>query len=239
MNRPLLLPARAARTSTFQRWWNTQGEWVEAPNQRRAGESGVQRVHLRDADQPLLYCKRQVGHLYRSLAHPFGRPTVLREQKALQALRELGVRVPTIVYCGARQQAGQWQALLVTAALEGFVSLEDWYRDNLAAQYGEALHQRMLTAVGTTLSRIHQARWQHGCCYPKHIFLKVHGTDDAARVEVALLDLEKSRQRLRRRAAANHDLRQLHRHRQNMPVEDWLRLLGAHGAVREAGRHGF
>ena len=56
MSRPLVLPAREARTSTFQRWWNTQGEWVEEPNQRRAGESGVQRIRLRDPQQPLLYC---------------------------------------------------------------------------------------------------------------------------------------------------------------------------------------
>ena len=78
MSRPLVLPAREASTSTFQRWWNTQGEWVEEPNQRRAGESGVQRIRLRDPQQPLLYCKRQIGHLYRSWLHPFGRPTVLR-----------------------------------------------------------------------------------------------------------------------------------------------------------------
>jgi len=119
MSRPLVLPAREARTSTFQRWWNTQGEWVEEPNQRRAGESGVQRIRLRDPQQPLLYCKRQIGHLYRSLLHPFGRPTALRELQALQAFGRLGVQVPELIYCGTRQQAGQWQALLVTAELEG------------------------------------------------------------------------------------------------------------------------
>ncbi len=233
MSRPLVLPAREARTSTFQRWWNTQGEWVEEPNQRRAGESGVQRIRLRDPQQPLLYCKRQIGHLYRSLLHPFGRPTVLRELQALQAFGRLGVRVPELVYCGTRQQAGQWQALLVTAELEGFVSLEDWYQQDLRERFGPAVQERMLTAVGITLARIHQARWQHGCCYPKHIFLKVHGEGDAASVEVALLDLEKSRRRLRRSAAARHDLRQLKRHRQAMPEQDWQRLLAAHRTFSE------
>ncbi|MBX7270671.1 lipopolysaccharide kinase InaA family protein [Stutzerimonas chloritidismutans] len=233
MSRPLVLPAREARTSTFQRWWNTQGEWVEEPNQRRAGESGVQRIRLRDPQQPQLYCKRQIGHLYRSLLHPFGRPTVLRELQALQAFGRLGVRVPELVYCGTRQQAGQWQALLVTAELEGFVSLEDWYQQALSERFGPAVQERMLTAVGISLGRIHQARWQHGCCYPKHIFLKVHGEGDAASVEVALLDLEKSRRRLRRSAAARHDLRQLKRHRQSMPEHDWQRLQAAHAAFSE------
>ncbi|MCQ4320495.1 lipopolysaccharide kinase InaA family protein [Stutzerimonas stutzeri] len=233
MSGPLVLPAREARTSTFQRWWNTQGEWVEEPNQRRAGESGVQRIRLRDPQQPLLYCKRQIGHLYRSLLHPFGSPTVRRELQALQAIGRLGVRVPDLVYCGTRQQAGQWQALLVTAELEGFVSLEDWYGEDMPAYYGDTLQARMLAAVGSTLGRIHQARWQHGCCYPKHIFLKVHGEGSAARVEVALLDLEKSRRRLRRSAAARHDLRQLKRHRQAMPEPDWQRLLAAHRTFSE------
>ncbi|MCW3147146.1 InaA protein [Stutzerimonas stutzeri] len=237
MNQPIVLPARESLTSTFQRWWDTQGEWVEEPNQRRAGESGVQRVRLRDASQPLLYSKRQIGHLYRSLAHPFGRPTVLRELQALQAFARLGVRVPELVYCGTRQQAGQWQALLVTAELDGFVSLENWYRDGHTERHGTLVHQRMLAAVGVALNRIHRARWQHGCCYPKHIFLRVHGAGDAAWVEVALLDLEKSRRRLRRSAAARHDLRQLHRHRQDMPVEDWLRLLAAHTTASEADAH--
>ncbi|EWC40267.1 lipopolysaccharide kinase InaA family protein [Stutzerimonas stutzeri] len=237
MNRPLVLPAREARTSTFQRWWNTQGEWVEQPNQRRAGESGVQRIRLRDPQQPLLYCKRQIGHLYRSLLHPFGRPTVLRERHALQAMSDLGVRVPEIVYCGTRQQAGQWQALLVTTELQGFVSLEDWYDKDMATRYGRLIQQRMLEAVGVTLSRIHRARWQHGCCYPKHIFIRVDGEDDAAWVEVALLDLEKSRRRLRCSAAARHDLRQLNRHRQAMPEQDWLQLLAAHQTACEVSRH--
>jgi tRNA A-37 threonylcarbamoyl transferase component Bud32 len=234
MNRPLVLPAREPRTSTFQRWWDTQGEWIEEPNRRRDGESGVQRIRLRDAQQPPLYCKRQIGHLYRSLLHPFGRPTALRERHALQAMRDLGVGVPELIYCGTRQQAGRWQALLVTKALDGFVSLEDWYGEEMPAYYGDTLQGRMLEAVGSTLGRIHQARWQHGCCYPKHIFLKVHGEGSAAWVEVALLDLEKSRRRLRRSAAARHDLRQLKRHRQTMPEQDWQRLLAAHAAFSRA-----
>ncbi|HBB99925.1 MAG TPA: InaA protein, partial [Pseudomonas sp.] len=113
------------------------------------------------------------------------------------------------------------------------VSLEDWYQQSLSERFGPAVQERMLTAVGITLARIHQARWQHGCCYPKHIFLRVRGEGDAARVEVALLDLEKSRRRLRRSAAARHDLRQLKRHRQSMPEHDWQRLLTAHGTFSQ------
>lgn len=228
---PLVLPRSNVQNSNFQRWWDTRGDWVEAPNQRRDGESGVQRIRPRDPAQEALYCKRQVGHLYRSLLHPFGRPTVLREQRALDAFDALGVRVPRLVYCAAQQDAGQWRALLVTEELKGFVSLEQWYRDDRREHLGEAIHRQMIEEVAQTLARFHRARWQHGCCYPKHLFIKVYADGDW-RVEVAVLDLEKSRRRLRSADAARHDLRQLNRHRDGMPDEDWRLLLAAYNRAK-------
>lgn len=228
---PLVLPRNNVQNSNFQRWWDTRGDWVELPNQRREGESGVQRIQPRDTAQVALYCKRQVGHLYRSLLHPFGRPTVLRERHALDAFDALGVRVPRLVYCAAQQGAGQWRALLVTEELKGFVSLEQWYRDDHREHRGEAIHRQMIEQVAQTLARFHRARWQHGCCYPKHLFIKVYADGDW-RVEVAVLDLEKSRRRLRSADAARHDLRQLNRHRDGMPDEDWRLLLAAYDRAK-------
>ena len=37
---------------------------------------------------------------------------------------------------------------------------------------------------------MHLGHWQHGCLYGKHVFIKVIGEGEQARVEVALLDLE-------------------------------------------------
>ncbi|WP_217477719.1 lipopolysaccharide kinase InaA family protein [Stutzerimonas stutzeri] len=224
----VVFPRAVEAADDFEQWWSRQGEWVEPPNRRRDGESGVQRLPNRQGG--LLYCKRQIGHLYRSVWHPFGRPTVLRERDALQAFSRLGVRVPTIAYCGTQRQAGQWQALLITEELEDFVSLEQWYADRLDQRYGSSVHVRMLETIGLTLSRYHRARWQHGCCYPKHIFVKVTGKADSTLIEIALLDLEKSRRRLHPGAAAKHDLRQLARHRDAMPDQDWTLLQGAHAA---------
>ena len=192
--------------SQFEQWWQLQGEWVEEPNQRRGGESGVQRLQV-DQGQ-LLYAKRQVGHLCRSLSHPFGRPTVLRERDALLGLSRLGIRVPRLVYCGASRQAGQgWRGLLVSEALDGFSDIESWYAAGGRERAGQQ-HDALLQQIGATLARMHQGRWQHGCLYAKHVFVKVASDG----VEVALLDLEKSRRRLSRQRAARHDLRQLRRH---------------------------
>jgi len=85
--------SHVAPEERFEYFWRQQGEWVEEPNRRRGGESGVQRVM--GPTGRLLYSKRQTGHIYRSWLHPFGRPTVLRERDALKGLRAL--------MCGCRR----------------------------------------------------------------------------------------------------------------------------------------
>ncbi|MBW4968396.1 hypothetical protein KZZ04_18880, partial [Pseudoalteromonas sp. CR1] len=90
----------------------------------------------------------------------------------------------------------QWKALLVTASLDGFDEIENWYAAGGREQYGELVHERVLKELAGTLARMHKGRWQHGCLYIKHIFVRVTGEGDSANVEVALLDFEKCRQRL-------------------------------------------
>ena len=147
---------------------------MEEPNQRRGGESGVQR--LSDAKGKVLYAKRQVGHIYRSLRHPFGRPTVLRELDALNSFEQLGVRVPRLVFAGAERGADhQWRALLVSEALDGFVDLDTWHAEGARERYPQVLHERMLKELADNLARMHLGHWQHGCLYGKHVFVKVIG----------------------------------------------------------------
>ena len=206
----------------FEHYWRQEGESVEEPNRRRGGESGVQRIH---ENGKLLYAKRQVGHIYRSWRYPQGRPTVLRERDALLGLRELKVNVPELVFCGAKQaQDKQWRALLVTSALDGYIEIQDWYAAGGREQYGEAVHDRVLQAVAQNLARMHLGRWQHGCLYIKHVFVRVTGTEQAVQVDAALLDLEKCRQRLTPYKAASHDLKQLRRH-SSWSDTDWRKLI--------------
>ena len=207
----------------FDYYWNQQGEWVEEPNVRRGGESGVQRVVGREGQ--LLYAKRQTGHIYRSWLHPFGRPTVLRELDALTGVSKLGVRVPEIVFCGAQPDPQyKWRALLVTKSLDGFDELEKWQAAGGRAHYGEAVYERVLKELAENLVRMHKGRWQHSCIYIKHVFVRVTGDVDSANVEVALIDLEKCRQRLTAYQAASHDLKQMRRH-SSFSDTDWKKLV--------------
>ncbi|MBL0794091.1 MULTISPECIES: lipopolysaccharide kinase InaA family protein [Pseudomonas] len=207
----------------FDYYWNQRGEWVEEPNVRRGGESGVQRVVGRDGQ--LLYAKRQTGHIYRSWLHPFGRPTVLRELDALTGVSRLGVRVPEIVFCGAQPDPQhKWRALLVTKSLDGFQELEQWVAAGGREQYGEAVYERVLKDLAENLARMHKGRWQHSCIYIKHVFVSVTGEGESAKVEVALIDLEKCRQRLTAHRAAAHDMKQLRRH-SSFSATDWKKLV--------------
>lgn len=217
---------------TFDYWWGRQGDWVETANARRGGTSGVQLLPGREPGHPSIYCKRQTGHLYRDLSHPGGRPTILRELHAYRAISQLGIRVPRIVFGGARKRAGHWEALLVTEALDGFLSLDRWY----AGSPDMPSRQAVMHALADCLVRLHRARWQHGCCYPKHIFVRVTaGTGTTPLAEVALLDLEKCRRRFTVTRASRHDVAQLARHWASMPVED-LALL--QGCITRSFQHG-
>ena len=207
----------------FERWWEMDGKWVEEPNQRRGGQSGVKLLPPQSRGLPRLYSKRQVGHVYRTWLHPLGRPTVLREELALRACEQLGVPVPKLVFCAAREHQGQWQGVLVTEELTGFVSLGQWY----ASEETVTRRRAVLQQLAVVLRRLHGGRRQHGCLYAKHIYVRVNGD----RAEVALLDLEKSRRRLLRSRAVRHDLDQLCRHREGMPDEDWQYFLACYQSL--------
>ena len=201
----------------FDDWWNTQGEWVESPNERRKGESGVLLIQPEESEQPLLYCKRQTGHLFRTLLHPFGRPTILRELNVYHAWEKLGIKLPKVVFGEARRHQNQWQALLITEPLTGFTDMESWYASGAYKDCSIQCRQLLMWKLALVSAKLHRAHWQHGCFYPKHIFVKA----DEASVEIALLDLEKSRKRWSRKTAARRDLDQLYRHRGAIPENDW------------------
>ncbi|MBB3104206.1 lipopolysaccharide kinase InaA family protein [Azomonas macrocytogenes] len=193
--------------SPFDQWLTIPGEWVEPPNVKRGGVSGVQRLHC--SDGRLLYSKQQTNYCYRSLRHPLGEPTILRENRALLAFAALGIGVPQVVYCGVRLIEKHRDALLITVALEGFDSLKACYERGDQLQWSAALKEHIFRQLGRMLSRLHRARWQHGALYDNHVFLRVRPDQS---IELALLDLEKSRRRLSRRLAERHDMSKLRRH---------------------------
>lgn len=181
-------------------WWTVEGEWAEPPNYRRGGESGVQRVTLDSGDA--YYVKRQCNFLYRSLRHPLGAPTLLREWRNLQRFASLGVPTAEMIAFQMRRVDDLWHAMLVTRALDGYVSLQDGLRRGL---WDAGTRSAILPAVLDAIAPLHRARRKHGHLYDKEVF--VRPADE--RVDVAFLDLELCRRHVSRRKAAESDLRRL------------------------------
>lgn len=202
----------------FNSWWARTGEWVEEPNQRRGGESGVQFLAPETPEQPWLYSKRQTNHMFYSLRYPFGHPTALREKNAIQGLERLGAKAPKLVFYGAIKKGKDWHALLVTEALTGFIDLDQWYSQQRTQPADSATISSVLQEVANNFYKMHTGGWQHGCCYSKHIFVKVN---PAHAPQVAFIDLEKARRRWPAHRAALHDIKQFGRHRGAMPEEHW------------------
>lgn len=199
----------------FEYWWNVPGEWVEEPNRRRSGWSGMVRAVL---DGRMYYVKRQLNHRCYTLAHPFGWPTASREWQYLTHLQRLGIGAPVGVFHAVRKTAEGVEAVLVTEELAGFVDLAALER--LAPERKLVLAR----AVGELLGRLHRVRLQHSSLYNKHVMAKASEEGFA----VALIDLEKMRPRLTAGMAARHDLEQLQRRQNTFDGAQWAALLDAH-----------
>lgn len=202
----------------FDGWWNMPGDWIEEPNIRRSGWSGMVTCRI---GATLYFIKKQNNHLCRSLFHPLGIPTTDREFTNIQRLSALGIKVPEPVFHGNRKTAEGFAGLLVTRELEGFKAIDT------ATTLSPEQKTRLAAAVGQTVGRMHRARLQHSCLYDKHVMFRWQ--EDGP--EIALIDLEKLRRPYLPWRAAEHDLDQLRRHQQIWTTEDWQTLLAAHTAA--------
>lgn len=200
----------------FERFWNLAESWVEEPNSRRKGSSGVIRTSI---DGNHLYVKKQINHLHYSIPYPMGRPTALREAEAIAAVGGLGINVPEVIYCDSRRVDGEHHALLVTKALDGYLSLDDFGAQSPGAD--ELENYKLIRAVASTLAVLHRNRWQHSALYAKHIFVRKQGSD----YKVALIDLEKMRRRLTFQQASLHDINQFSRHQTCWEQMHWQQFL--------------
>jgi hypothetical protein len=182
-------------------WWSVEGDWVEEPNNRRGGFSGVQRVTLA-GEGGCFYVKRQRGHLFRSVRYPTGRPTLLREWRSMRLCRKLHVPTAELVFFGMRKGPQGWESILVTRGLEGYLSLDQGL---VPGVWSPDQRRAALATVAATLVRLHRARRKHGHLYPKEVFVNLAQATPA----VAIVDWELSRYKLTPASAAAPDVKRL------------------------------
>jgi len=205
----------AVGLDSFEALWTHDATWVEEPNFRRRGWSGVCRIELNNAAAPLLgmYLKRQENHGYRSLANPFRyQPTAYREYKRLMAMQAASITVPDLLYYGERHSGKNLQAILMTREIPPSIPLDDYL--GLTPERDPAEVDRVIQDTAPLIAKLHRHHFQHCALYGKHVLIS--GVETAAgaccRLVPYLIDVEKSRWRLSRMAIAVRDLNQLYRH---------------------------
>lgn len=205
----------------YQKLWDMSGDWVEPPNYRRGGWSGVCRTELPASGDSVtgVYLKRQENHGHRTLLHPIrGEATFVREFKMIRHLRQHHVPTLNLLCFAESYENGNSQAMLMTEALLGYRSMEEiLYEKGEAAAMPVAKRRRLLAAIASTVRKMHAAGIQHRCLYPKHLMVK-----EGEGFEVALIDLEKARRTFFPVLPALRDLVTLNRHSMGLSRSDRL-----------------
>ena len=203
----------------FDALWARQLDAVDEPNTSRGGWSSVFRLELEGRG---FYLKRQSNYLTRTLHRPFGEPTFAREFRNISRYRQKAIPALQAAFYGERKVAGEYRALLLTRALDGWNDL-----DSLLEQWpalSAAQHHAILVACGQLARKLHGVGQVHGCFYPKHIFLQATGDGYAAQ----LIDLEKTRPLLLGRRDRVKDLEPLLRRAGAWTAEQVRQFLAAY-----------
>ncbi|MCB5189782.1 lipopolysaccharide kinase InaA family protein [Methylobacillus arboreus] len=218
----------------FDKLWNYQGEWFEKPNQHRQGWSGVSRIlihHSNKAQRFYAFLKRQQNFMRRTWRHPFsGVSTFSCEYATLLYLRSHGVPVPSPLFFSEQKQNGNVNAVLLTAALEGYQPLNDVVTQLLSGSWSIHRQRKLIASVAKTVAHLHSTKIQHRALYPKHVFVRenVQGEFDSV-----LIDLEKARLKLFSCQCALHDLATLNRDLMQLSLSNRLYFLKQYYGVKK------
>lgn len=212
------------RLDSFDALWAVDAPLVDEPNRARGGVSSVSRITLEDANghPRAFYLKRQRNYLIRSPRRPLGEPTTGREFYNIRRYARLGIPALDVAYYAERRVNGDWQALLLTPALEGYQPLDHWF--SRWDQLDYALKQQLLGAAGALVARLHGSGVVHQCLYPKHLFFYPSDGEMGAR----LIDLEKSRAQILSPRGKVRDLEVLNRRSEAPSRSQRLRFLLAY-----------
>lgn len=201
------------RLAGFDALWDLDAPWFEAPNERRAGISGVVTWDLAGPGGDIwpVFIKRQHNHNTRTVSKPLkGEPTFYREYRNIVRANTIGVPTIDVLYYGEQASMDGSRAILVSRALTGYVSLEDWFNSPQAKD--NAASTEVLKRVVDAIKPMHQHRIRHGCLYGKHIFIKRQAGQDALAFDIRLLDFEKAHFSPFKNRVIAKDLSQLLRH---------------------------
>jgi hypothetical protein len=226
---------QASSLDDFNTVWEMPLTRVDSQNQARGGWSEVCRQELPEPvlGVDALYIKRQQDYGYREWPNIFSsKPTFYREARNLNWCIDHGVPVVQPLAYEDRKVDGHQRAILITAGLTDYQSLDslDWQ------SMSNKQHAILLKAIARVIFYLHGQGMQHGCLYPKHIF--VH--DDfftSGQEEIRLIDLEKARPISRWNGGIFRDLDSLSRRATFLTNEERLMFFNEYYQGDHAGRN--
>ena len=215
--------------TSFEKLWALKPEWVEPPNKRRGGMSGVSRHVLYDhKNQPIpVYIKRHENHCHKTWRHPFkGEMTLKREYKNLQRCARVGIPVVESLYFGLYEDKQSRRGLLVTKGLDDYLCLDEAVKKvNLKER------KNIIKSVAETAKALHKKGWQHGCFHGDHIFVRCEPISE--KITLRIIDLEMLRWRGVR--AKLKDIYALHRNTPGWRKTDRLLFLKSYWQCNKLG----
>ncbi|MHA7841034.1 MAG: lipopolysaccharide kinase InaA family protein [Gammaproteobacteria bacterium] len=172
-------------------FWQLPKEWVEPPNYRRGGWSGVTRWILKNTmgESYVIYIKRQLNHTHRGLRHPFkGEPTAQREFRGIQRCRKKNIPVLEPIFFQKKKSKEGLQTVLVTAELKGYQSIESWMAYWQSTHFPSRIQRLFIIKnIAQAVAQLHYHGFQHGCLHDKHIFMQWNNDHH---IDIAFIDLE-------------------------------------------------
>jgi len=176
----------------FDTLWQLKTDWVEPPNYRRGGWSGVSKISLKSPEGAFVevYLKRQENHCTRSFRHPLkGYSTFQREAIHILDFQSLGIPSLELVYFEERWHEGNNQAILMTKALTGYEPFDDWWQQQSSIKDSSDLKKKALYEFAKVVKKMHDHEYCHGALYPKHTYVK---ENEKQGIDIRLIDLEKT-----------------------------------------------
>jgi tRNA A-37 threonylcarbamoyl transferase component Bud32 len=195
------LPAEIRRNS-YEYFWNIPENWVETPNKRRGGWSGVIKHTLQTPEGKALivYVKKQSHSIYRTCRYPLGQPTFRREFLEMMRAKSHHIDIPEILYYGQQNL----DSILVTKSLEGYIDFYDGL--NILSSENRRL---MINLLGENLIKMRKANIDHGSLFPKHILVSI---EEGRPVDLKLIDFEKSRKKIIQYPAIYKEVKRIFKH---------------------------
>ncbi len=212
---------------SFDDLWDREEKWFEPRNigKSESSWSGVVRI---DLGEKRFFLKRQENYFTLSPRYPFKISVVEDEYRNIATFTELEVPSLEVVACKVRLKNGKRQALIMTAALDGYVDLDAVSVGLPKSGLSVSAKRRVLKNLAQLIRLTHSKGLFHGNLYPNHLFIDqkmLIGPLTPDSISCRFIDMERAGKAFPRKRKQLRDIETLDRRTPNWSRSDRLFFL--------------